>query len=460
MQVLLYIILLLLVINILLIIFQQRKKSFSEELIRKEMDRVEEALRKEERQNREDNAKWSKEQREELNRNINDFRESYLRSAKEQREELQLSFKHFSDDSARYHQTLQEDLARHFKQFQESFEKNTLSSIEAQKERFKQMDERQKELIQSTEKKLEEMRETVDEKLQKTLNERIGKSFELVGKQLESVQKGLGEMQNLASDVGGLKKVLSNVKVRGTYGEIQLQALLEQMLSPEQYESNVKTAHSGDDRVEFAIRLPGNEDDNSCVYLPIDAKFPKDVYEQYIDAVEKGDTSMVDEKSKLLESTLKKMAKDIHDKYIDPPQTTDFAILFLPFESIYAETIRRTELMEELRQKYKIAVAGPTTLGALLNSLQMGFRTLAIQKRSSQVWKTLGLVKTEFGKFGDMLKKAQKNIQLADKNLDDIIGTRTRAIERTLRSVEALPAGEDQKILDDFTNIDLDSETL
>lgn len=332
-------------------------------------------------------------------------------------------------------------------QMQDALHKNMLTGNELQKEKFEAMGKTQEALIQSTEKRLDEMRVMVEEKLQKTLNERIGQSFEIVRTQLENVQKGLGEMKSLAQDVGGLKKVLTNVKMRGTFGEVQLGALLEQMMSPEQYDANVKTKKSGTEFVEYAIKLPGKDDANNTVYLPIDAKFPKDIYEQYYDAFEAGDAALIDSSSKQLETTIKKMAKDIHDKYIDPPFTTDFAIMFLPFESIYAEVIRRTSLVETLQKEYKIVVTGPTTLGAILNSLQMGFRTLAIQKRTGEVWTVLGAVKTEFSKFGGLLEKVQKNIQTAGDQLEEVMGKRTRAIERRLKQVEALPAEESQKIL-------------
>jgi DNA recombination protein RmuC len=270
----------------------------------------------------------------------------------------------------------------------------------------------------------------------------------MVGTQLESVQKGLGEMQNIASDVGGLKKVLSNVKLRGNVGEVQLAMLLEQILAPTQYDANVRTKAGSSDPVEFAIKLPGrSEDESSIVYLPIDAKFPKDIYEQLLTAYDNGSPEEIEASSKNLESTIKKIAKDIRDKYIDPPNTTDFAILFLPFESIYAEVIRRSALVDQLRDEFKITVAGPTTLVAILNSLQMGFRTLALQKRSSEVWKVLGSVKKEFETFGGLLEKAQKNIQAGLGQLDDIAGTRTRAIQRQLRDVESIPAVEAAKIL-------------
>jgi DNA recombination protein RmuC len=306
------------------------------------------------------------------------------------------------------------------------------------KNKFTDLTEGQSKLVQQTEKKLEQMRETVDEKLQKTLNERLGQSFEAVGKQLEAVQLGLGEMKTLAGDVGGLKKVLSNVKMRGGIGEVQLAMLLEQILAPEQYAANVKTKQNSADIVEFAIKLPGRDDNNKQVWLPIDAKFPKDVYEQLQNAYDASDLPEIEAAQKNLELTIKKMAKDISDKYLDPPNTTDFAILFLPFEGIYAEVVRKASLLEDLQRNYKIIVTGPSTLAAILNSLQMGFKTLAIQKRSGEVWKVLGNVKTEFEKFGGLIEKAQGNIQNGLKQLDEVVGVRTRAIQRQLRDVEVL----------------------
>ena len=338
-------------------------------------------------------------------------------------------------------------LNQNMQQLNDALHKGMQTNSELQRERFDVMARQQEQLVKSTEKRLDDMRLMVEEKLQKTLNERITQSFDLVRTHLENVQKGLGEMKSLAQDVGGLKKVLSNVKMRGTMGEVQLGALLEQMMSPEQYDVNVKTKKSATEFVEFAIKLPGKDDNNSTVYLPIDAKFPKDVYEQYYDAYEAGDVALIESSGKQLESTIKKMAKDIHDKYIDPPHTTDFAILFLPFENIYAEVIRRTALVELLQREYKIVVTGPTTLGAILNSLQMGFRTLAIQKRTSEVWAVLGAVKTEFGKFGGLLEKVQKNLQNAGDQLEEVIGKRSRAIERKLRQVEQLPVDESKRIL-------------
>lgn len=375
------------------------------------------------------------------NRKQTESLQSFIRQEmKENREEIARNMRELRTE-------INQTLNLSTQQMQTTLHRNLMTTNEMQREKFEAMNRQQDVLVKSTEKRLDEMRLMVEEKLQKTLNERIGQSFELVRSQLENVQKGLGEMKNLAEDVGGLKKVLGNVKTRGTFGEIQLGALLEQMLSPEQYESNVKTRKNATEFVEFAIKLPGKDGGKEPVYLPIDAKFPKDVYEQYVDAYEAGDVSLMETTSKQLEITLKRMAKDVHDKYIEPPYTTDFAILFLPFESIYAEVIRRTSLVETLQKDYKIIVTGPTTLGAILNSLQMGFRTLAIQKRTSEVWSVLGAVKTEFGKFGGMLEKVQKNLQSAGDQLEEVMGKRTRAIERKLRQVEALPAEESRKMI-------------
>ena len=365
----------------------------------------------------------------------------FRQELKENREELSRNMRELRTE-------LNQAISLSTQQMQTTLHRNLMTTNEMQREKFEAMNRQQDILVKSTEKRLDEMRLMVEEKLQKTLNERIGQSFELVRSQLENVQRGLGEMKTLAEDVGGLKKVLGNVKTRGTFGEIQLSALLEQMLSPEQYEANVKTRKNATEFVEFAIKLPGKDNGKDVVYLPIDAKFPKDVYEQYIDAYEEGDASLIESTSKQLEITVKRMAKDIRDKYIEPPYTTDFAILFLPFESIYAEVIRRTALIETLQKDFKIVVTGPTTLGAILNSLQMGFRTLAIQKRTSEVWSVLGAVKTEFGKFGGMLEKVQKNLQSAGDQLEEVMGKRTRAIERKLRQVEALPTDESRKMLD------------
>lgn len=318
---------------------------------------------------------------------------------------------------------------------------NTLHTVKSEinevlRDKFNKLDESQRNLLNSNEQKLEQMRVTVDEKLQKTLNERLSQSFEVVSGQLDKVQKGLGEMQNLAQDVGGLKKVLSNVKMRGGIGEVQLSMLLEQILAPDQYAANVITKKHGTEVVEFAIRLPGKDEYQTTVWLPVDAKFPAEVYAHLQDAYDAGDIGPVESAQKTLESTIRKMAKDIYEKYIEAPYTTDFAIMFLPFEGIYAEVVRKASLLEDLQKNYKVIVTGPSTFAAILNSLQMGFRTLAIQKRSSEVWRILGSVKTEFEKFGGLLEKAQKNIQMASNTIDEVMGKRTRAIQRKLKDIE------------------------
>jgi DNA recombination protein RmuC len=350
------------------------------------------------------------------------------------------------------------ELARSLAEFQTAFDRNVESFNNLQKEKFGTLEIKQNELIQDTAKKLEQMREMVDEKLQKTLNERLGQSFELVSRQLESVQKGLGEMQNLAQDVGGLKKVLSNVKMRGGLGEVRLEMLLEQVLAPEQFESNVKTKKGSSEMVEFAIKLPGKDDDRGVVYLPIDAKFPQEAYHHLTDAYEIGDLDAIESATRSLDAVIRKMARDIQEKYIDPPNTTEFGIMFLPFEGLFAEVIRRTDLMEQLQRDFRIIVTGPTTLAAILNSLQMGFKTLAIQKRSGEVWKVLGAIKTEFEKFGGMLEKAQKNLHTASNQLDELVGKRTKAIQRRLRDVESLPQSETTTFLPEMTEADNEGE--
>lgn len=301
------------------------------------------------------------------------------------------------------------------------------------------------ELTADNNKQLEQMRQTVDEKLQKTLEDRIGQSFKVVSERLEEVYKGLGEMQTLATGVGDLKKVLSNVKTRGILGEIQLGAILEQILSPDQYEENITTRSTGNERVEYAVKLPG--DDDRVVYLPIDAKFPADAYSKLADAYDAGDSAAIEAAGKNLEKVIKSEAKDIRDKYIEPPNTTDFGIMFLPFEGLYAEVVRRG-LVETLQKDYKVNIAGPTTMAALLNSLQMGFRTLAIQKHSGEVWDILGAVKNEFGKFEDVLTAAQKKINQANDDLDKLVGTRSRMIRSKLRKVTSLTDDQSAELLD------------
>ncbi|WP_368041525.1 DNA recombination protein RmuC [Bittarella massiliensis (ex Durand et al. 2017)] len=291
---------------------------------------------------------------------------------------------------------------------------------------------------------LDRIRLTVDEKLQKTLDERLGQSFKVVSERLEQVYKGLGEMQTLAVGVGDLKKVLSNVKTRGILGEIQLGAILEQILAPEQYGQNVCTKPGSKNVVEFAVKLPG--DGEEPVWLPVDAKFPADAYAQLMDAYDRGDPAEIEQLGAALERRVKQFAKDIRDKYIAPPYTTDFGILFLPVEGLYAEVVRRG-LVETLQNEYKISLAGPTTMAAMLNSLQMGFRTLAIQKRSGEVWQVLGAVKTEFGKFEGALSAAQQRLEQAGSELDRLVGVRTRQIQRRLKEVSQLPEEEAGEVL-------------
>lgn len=329
--------------------------------------------------------------------------------------------------------------------FGELISRNQRDSAENMDRRLADINTRFSQMALENNRQLEEMRKTVDEKLQKTLDERITQSFKLVNDRLEQVYKGLGEMQNLAVGVGDLKKVLSNVKTRGILGEVQLGAILEQILAPEQYAENVITKSTGADRVEFAVKLPG--DDERTVWLPIDAKFPADSYSRLVDAYELGDVAAIEEAAKNLERVIKSEAKDIHTKYIEPPYTTDFGIMFLPFEGLYAEVVRRG-LLDVLQREYKVNIAGPTTMAALLNSLQMGFKTLAIQKHSGEVWEVLGAVKTEFANFSKVLGNARNRIRMADEELEKLIGTRTRAIERKLRGVESLTAAESVDVLD------------
>lgn len=298
---------------------------------------------------------------------------------------------------------------------------------------------RLKEMQTDNANKLEEMRRTVDEKLHATLEARLGESFKQVSERLEQVHRGLGEMATLATGVGDLKRVLTNVKTRGGWGEVQLEALLEQLLTPEQFTRNVKTRPGSDALVDFAIRLPGRAEQGPPVWLPVDAKFPREDYERLLDASERGDLPAIEAAGRALESAVRAQAKSIRDKYLEPPHTTDFALMFLPTEGLYAEVLRRPGLSDSLQRDCRVTIAGPSTLTALLNSLQMGFRTLAIEKRSSEVWKVLGAVKTEFAKFGDSLEAVRKKLEQAGKEIDQT-GVRTRAIQRQLREVEALPS--------------------
>ena len=329
------------------------------------------------------------------------------------------------------------------------------------------IDEKLKDLQENNEKKLDQMRQTVDEKLQVALEKRLGESFKIVSERLEAVQRGLGEMKNLATGVGDLKRVLTNVKTRGTWGEVQLGAILEQILTPEQYDMNVQTREGSREVVEYAIRLPGkNHEPESCLWLPIDSKFPQEDYQRLQNAADIADAEGVQQATAALVRTIQASAKDISSKYINPPKTTDFAILFLPTEGLYAEVLRQPGQIEELQQKWRVVVAGPTTLSAILNSLRMGFQTLAIQERSTEVWNVLAAVKTEFSKFGGVLSKVKKQLDIAVNTIEQT-SVRTRVMARKLREVEQMPiesseetlglaGGQMNEVLDDESTRDLD----
>ena len=407
-------------LGLLFLILKKSEKSYEEKLSSQ--------LQKVFLNQREEFSKNFKENRIELTQSIHRLTESIIKNAKEDRLELR--------------QTL--------KDFQEIFTKNVNTFNELQKEKFDEIKRQQEQMIKTTETRLEKMRETVDEKLHKTLEERLGKSFELVTQQLQKVSKGLGEMQHLASGVGDLKKVLSNVKTRGVLGEIQLGNILEQILAPDQYQANVKTKKDSDAIVEFAVKLPGKTNHETPVFLPIDAKFPQEDYVRLQSAYEAGDTVAIETSVRALLQSIKKFARDISSKYIDPPHTTDFGIIFLPFEGLFAEVVRHPDLIAVLQRDYKIVVTGPTTLAAMLNSLQMGFKTLAIQKRSSEVWNVLASVKKEFNTFGGVLEKAQRKINEANNEIETLVGTRTRIMQSKLKNVEQLeaPKEETSKLID------------
>ena len=406
------------VLGILLLFFRKSTSNISnlEDIFRAQ-------LQKEFLLNREELSKNLKENRNELTQSIERLNETLIKKAKDDREELRTTLK----------------------DFEASFTKNVESFNALQKQKFDEMKIKQDEMIKTTELRLERMRETVDEKLHKTLEERLGKSFEMVTQQLLVVQKGLGEMQTIASGVGDLKKVLSNVKTRGVLGEIQLGNILEEIMSREQYETNVKTKKGSDAIVEFAIKLPGKDNNDGSVYLPIDAKFPQEDYVRLQTAYEAGDPIAVEISMKALLQAVKKFAKDISTKYIDPPHTTDFGIMFLPNEGLFAEVVRQPDMIAFLQREYKIVVTGPTTLAAMLNSLQMGFKTLAIQKRSSEVWNVLASVKKEFNTFGGVLEKAQKKLNEANNEIENLVGTRTRIMQSKLKNVEQLELPENAK---------------
>lgn len=384
-------------------------------------------------------------------------RKESAESEKRIREELAGLFKGFGDPIDKRMADLSVNQNKNFENFSTKLTE-LIDKNEAKMEKVKETVEKKLEGIQKDNgEKLELMRQTVDEKLQSTLEKRLGDSFKQVSDKLDSVHQGLGEMKNLATDVGGLKKVLSNVKTRGMWGEVQLSGLLEQILSPEQYSGNVAVKRDGRERVEFAIKLPGAEEGGAPVWLPIDSKFPQEDYHRLVEAYEQADPAAVEAAAKQLEIRIRGEAKSINEKYIDPPSTTDFAILFLPYESLYAEVVRRPGLSEDIQRTYRVAIACPSTLGALLISLQMGFKTLAIQKRSSEVWEVLGAVKTQFGKFAGILEKTQRHLKTATNTIEDAT-RKTRTIENKLKKVQQLPEASSQKLLKEVEGTETDLE--
>lgn len=378
---------------------------------------------------------------EELQRINRDLNQALTEGRKESAENLIRQFQLVFENQRAGSKDQNESL----RQFGDTVRQSMQDLSNMQREKLSELSRRQEELVKNTEERLEKIRETVDEKLQKTLETRLGQSFELVSNQLQAVQKGLGEMQSLANGVGDLKRVLTNVKSRGVLGEYQLQAILENLLSPDQYLINT-SVNGSRERVEFAIKMPGQEE---AVLLPIDSKFPQESYLRLVDAYETNEKSSIDFYRAELIKAVKKSAAEIQSKYIHPPGTTDFAILFLPVESLYAEILREPGLAQQIQQDFKVIVTGPTTLSAILNSLQMGFRTLAIQKRSAEVWQVLGAIKTEFGKFGELLERTQKKLTEANSELDKLVGVRTRVIQRKLKEIQELPEAQSKDLLDE-----------
>ncbi|WP_018614304.1 DNA recombination protein RmuC [Segetibacter koreensis] len=383
------------------------------------------------------------------------FKESNGINVKETRTEIKLALEVFKKDlsqSIHKFNSIQKD--SFYALLSKQTEQNT--DIGTRLDSMRQtLEKKIAEMQKGNEQKLEQMRITVDEKLQQTLEARLGQSFKLVSERLEAVHKGLGDMQQLATGVGDLKRVLSNVKTRGVLGEYQLESLLEQILTQEQYGKNVKTKQGSNAVVEFAVKLPGRQHIESTVWLPIDSKFPKEAFELLLEAYDHGDAELVEEHRRTFTKGIKNCAQDICSKYIDAPNTTDFAVLFLPFESLYAEVLRTPGLFEAIQRECKIIITGPTTLSALLNSLQMGFRTLAIEKRSGEVWQLLSAVKTEFGNFSTLLQKAQNNIQTGLNQLEDVVGKRTRAIQKRLKGVETLSDEQVKTLIPELANGEL-----
>ncbi len=387
---------------------------------------------------------FHKESDELIEKEFQKSREENQTNSKLTREEISGSFKLLGEQLSERIKEIAERQKDQLEIIEERMDKLTKTNEEKFEKLKEQVSAQLSDIQESNEKKLEEMRRTVDEKLHETLEKRLGESFKQVSERLELVHKGLGEMQTLASGVGDLKKVLTNVKTRGTWGEVQLGNLIEQILAPNQYEKNVKTKKGSSEIVEFAVKLPGRTgDENEIVWLPIDAKFPMEDYQRLLAAQDAADPVEVEKASKEIEKKIRAEAANIATKYLDPPNTTDFAIMFLPVEGLYAEVLRIPGLAERIQRESRVIITGPTNLAALLNSLQMGFRTLAIEKRSSEVWKLLGIVKTEFRKFGDILEKTKQKIEQASNTLGEA-ARKSRTIERKLRNVEELPAKDDQ----------------
>ena len=412
-----------------------------------QLERTERAVREELARNRTEATESARHSREELTRAMDQLRQESTGVARSGREELSGSFTSFGESLA----SRVTDIAALQKSQLDTFSRQLQSLTESNEQKFERLREavevRLKSLQEENSQKLEQMRATVDEKLHATLEQRLGESFRQVSERLEQVHRGLGEMQSLASGVGDLKRVLTNVKTRGTWGEVQLGAILEQILTPDQYARNVATKAGSGDRVEYAVRLPGRDAaDGGVVWLPIDAKFPQEDYQRLLDAQEQANPTLADEAGRQLELRIKAEAKSIKEKYLDPPHTTDFAILFLPIEGLYAEVLRRPGVADALQRDARVTIAGPTTLAAILNSLQMGFRTLAIEKRSSEVWALLGAVKTEFGRFGEVLEKTQKKLQEASNTIE-AAAVKSRTIERRLRTVQELPSPQAGNLL-------------
>ncbi len=415
------------------------------------LDSFERYLRDDLQRLRNDLLKIGTDMRGEVNTTLSRLQESLVNENRGNREETTAALTKLNQQINTDASKNREELGKTLDNLSESLSRRLQELTTTQQTQFETlrtaMEQRLEQMRNQNEAKLEQMRITVDEKLHETLEKRLGDSFKLVSERLELVHKGLGEMQSLASGVGDLKKVLVNVKTRGVMGEIQLENILEQMLTPKQYEKNFKPHKRRDETVEFAIRLPGRNEDQEAVYLPIDAKFPIEDYHRLVDAFELTDLAGVETARKNLYGRIRGCARDIRDKYLNPPLTTDFALLFLPFEGLYAEVLRDPDLFETIRRQFQVIIVGPTTLAALLNSLQMGFRTLAIEKRTGEVWKILSAIKSEFGKFGLVLQKTQKKLQEAS-NVIETAHSRSRQIQRKLNKVQELPAEESIQVLE------------